>query len=233
MCGRFTLTESDKELLAARLGVSAEALANFRPRYNIAPLQSHFVITTVYEKRELLAASWGLIPRWASNASRASQSINAKAETVEVKPTFGEAFKMRRCVVPADGFYEWTGARDSRRPLWIHRRDRALLLFAGLYETWAPKPGGFETTFTILTCAPNSLIAAIHNRMPVILSERDADDWMNPRENEPLSLKRLLVPAPDDLLVTQCASLLVNSVKNEGTELLAGFDVARQLMLQF
>jgi putative SOS response-associated peptidase YedK len=233
MCGRFTLTESDRELLAGRLGIAADALADYRPRYNIAPLQGHFVITTEYENRKLLAAKWGLVPHWAKNGSRAAQSINAKAETVEVKPTFGEAFTRRRCAVPADGFYEWTGTKDSRRPLWIHRHDGELLLFAGLYETWKAEAGQSETTFTILTCAPNSVMSPIHNRMPVILSERDADDWMNPRESEPLSLKRLLVPAPAELLAVQSASLLVNNVKNEGPELLDGSKTQRQLMFQF
>jgi putative SOS response-associated peptidase YedK len=233
MCGRFTLTESDRVLLAGRLGIAADALADYRPRYNIAPLQGHFVITTAYENRKLLNAKWGLVPHWAKNVSRAAQSINAKAETVEVKPTFGEAFRRRRCVVPADGFYEWTGTKDARRPLWIHRHDGEPLLFAGLYETWQPKAEQAETTFTILTCAPNSLIAPIHNRMPVILSDRDAEEWINPRESEPLSLKRLLVPASDDLLVVQPASLLVNNVKNEGPELLDGFKTQRQLMFQF
>jgi putative SOS response-associated peptidase YedK len=220
MCGRFTLTERDLERLARKLGVPVDALVNYSARYNIAPMQNHFIVTAEYESRKASVARWGLVPRWAKDNKRASQCINAIAETVEVKPSFRDAFKQRRCVVPADGFYEWSGPRSARRPQWIHRRDGELMLFAGLYESWRPPEGESETTFTIITCAPNAVTAPIHNRMPVILSDRDADDWMNPREPDPLSLKRLLVPAPDDLLTVQPASPLANSVKNEGPELL-------------
>jgi putative SOS response-associated peptidase YedK len=146
--------------------------------------------------------------------------INAKAETVDKLPSFREAFERRRCVVPADGFFEWRGPKARREPLWIHPADGALLLFAGLFEAWQPQLGEWRTTFTILTTAANRTIEPIHNRMPVILDEAGADDWMNGRERDPLSLKRLLAPAPDDLLVVRPASPLVNSVKNEGPELL-------------
>jgi putative SOS response-associated peptidase YedK len=164
--------------------------------------------------------AWGLVNRWAKDNSRAGQCINAKAETVEARPSFRDAFKKRRCVVPADGFYEWTGPKSARRPMWIHRADGKLMLFAGLYEDWFPEKARLETTFTIITCEPNAVIQPIHNRMPVILDNRAADDWMNPTEADPLSLKRMLIPAPDDLLLAQPASPLVNSVKNDGPELL-------------
>jgi putative SOS response-associated peptidase YedK len=157
---------------------------------------------------------------WARDNSRASQCINAKAETLEQRATFREAFQQRRCVVPANGFYEWTGPKSQRQPLWIHPRHRGLMLFAGLYESWYPERNQPEVTFTIVTCAANVEIAGIHDRMPVVLDERAAEDWMNPRERDPLSLKRLLVPAPADLLAMQPASPLVNSVKNEGPALL-------------
>ncbi|MBV8451418.1 MAG: SOS response-associated peptidase, partial [Deltaproteobacteria bacterium] len=187
---------------------------------NIAPLQRHFIVTTEYENRKLALARWGLVNRWAKDASWAARCINAKAETVEKLASFRDAFKKRRCVIPADGFYEWRGPKGKREPLWIHRTDGKLLLIAGLYEAWQNEPGQWETTFTIITCTPNAVMASIHNRMPVILSAMDADDWMNPREENPLDLKRLLAPAPDDLLVTQKASPLVNSVRNEGPGLL-------------
>jgi putative SOS response-associated peptidase YedK len=113
-----------------------------------------------------------------------------------------------------------TGPKGKRQPLWIHRRAGGLLLFAGLYESWYPEKDRPALTFTIVTCAANAAIAAIHDRMPVVLDERAADDWMNPRERDPLSLKRLLVPAPHDLLAMRRAPPLVNSVKNEGPALL-------------
>jgi len=220
MCGRFTLTWDDLNALATELGVAQEYLADYKPRYNIAPLQRHFIVTTEYENHRLTPAKWGLVNRWARDASWAARCINAKSETVEKLASFRDAFKKRRCVIPADGFYEWRGPKGKREPLWIHRTDGKLLLFAGLYEAWQKEPEQYETTFTIITCPPNAVMASIHNRMPVILSAKDAEDWMNPREDHPLDLKRLLVPAPEDLLVTQRVSPLVNYVRNEGPELL-------------
>jgi putative SOS response-associated peptidase YedK len=177
-------------------------------------------LKTKYESREAIPATWGLVNSWAKDTSRASMCINAKAETVDKLPSFREAFAKRRCVVPADGFYEWRGPTARREPLWIHPAEDALLLFAGLFEAWQFQPSEWRTTFTIITTAANRTIEPIHNRMPVILDEAGAADWMNGREPDPLSLKRLLVPAPDNLLVVRPASPLVNSVKNEGPELL-------------
>ena len=201
-------------------GAPESELGDYAPRFNIAPTQTYFVLTTRYESRKLIPATWGLVNTWAKDASRASMCINAKAETVDRLPSFREAFERRRCVVPADGFYEWRGPKDRREPLWIHRADGGLLLFAGLYEAWQREPGQWQTTFTIITTSANRRLEPIHNRMPVILDEAAADDWMNPREPDPRALKRLLVPAADELLVTRPASPLVNSAKNEGPELL-------------
>jgi putative SOS response-associated peptidase YedK len=173
-----------------------------------------------YENRKAASAKWGLINREEKDRSLAARRINARAETVNVAPSFGEAYRQRRCVVPADGFYEWSGPKNKRMPQWLHRADGRLILLAGLYEAWTPEAGVSETTFTIITTTPNALIAPIHNRMPVVLSDRDADDWTNPRETNPRSLKRLLVPAADGVLEIRPASALVNSVKYDGPELL-------------
>jgi putative SOS response-associated peptidase YedK len=220
MCGRFTLTERDGRLVEARLGVPTGALSDYSRRYNIAPTQPYFVVVMAYENRAIIPAKWGLVPRGSKDASRAAQCINARSESVESRPAFRDAFRSRRCVVPADGFYEWSGPRTARQPHWIHRRDGQLLLFAGLYEEWQPAGTDAETTFTILTCAANSTMAHVHDRMPVILSDREADDWMNPREAVPHALKRMLLPAADDVLEMRAASPLVNNVRNEGPELL-------------
>jgi putative SOS response-associated peptidase YedK len=225
MCGRFSLTEPDRNLLEARLGVPAGALGDYSPRYNIAPTQDYFVVVMDFENRAIVRAKWGLVPQGSKDTSRASQAINARSETVESRPIFRGAFKRRRCVVPADGFYEWSGPRSARQPWWIRRRDGQLLLFAGLYEEWTPAGGNAITTFTILTCAANSTMARVHDRMPVILCDRNADDWMNPREADPLVLKRMLIPAADDALEMRPASPLVNNVRNEGPELLASVDL--------
>jgi putative SOS response-associated peptidase YedK len=123
-------------------------------------------------------------------------------------------------VIPADGFFEWTGPRSARRPLWFHRSDEGLLLFAGLYEAWQAQPGQWETTFTIITTAANAAMAPYHDRMPVVLGDAAADDWMNPRVEDPASLKPLLTPAPDDLLVTRAVSPKLSSPKFDSPELL-------------
>jgi putative SOS response-associated peptidase YedK len=178
------------------------------------------VIRSKYERREFLPARWGLVNSWAANTSSAASCINAKAETIETRPSFKDAFANRRCLVPADGFYEWRGRKDNREPLWIHSANGGLLWLAGLYESWQPEPGHWQRTFTIITTRANGLIEPIHDRMPVVFNERAAEDWMNPGERDPLRLKSLLVPAPDDNLILSPASSLVNSVKNDGPELL-------------
>src|SRR5690242_10474494 len=130
MCSRFSLAE-ERDFLAARLRVSAMSLANYRPRYNIAPRQEHCIVTTEYEDRKLTRAKWGLL-FGPGKQGHEQYSINARAESVESRPTFAEAFTHRRCAIPASGFYEWAGPSQARQPYWIHRRDGDLLLFAGL-----------------------------------------------------------------------------------------------------
>ncbi len=220
MCGRFTITRRDGNMLAAELGVAADSFVDYRPRYNVAPTQMHYVVRVKFENREVLPARWGLVNTWAKDASTAAKNINARAETVESRRAFREAFIKRRCVVPADGFFEWTGPKTARQPTWFHREDNQLLLFAGLYESWRPKPDQWETTFTILTTDANSVTRQYHDRMPVILADRDADDWMDPRAPDPLALKKLLVPAPADLLIATSVSPDVNDVDNDSPDLL-------------
>jgi putative SOS response-associated peptidase YedK len=217
MCGRFTLTWDEWRPVAAAVGVPDhdDYAAIYRPRWNIAPTDEHFVITSEYERRRVQRAKWGLVNRWAHDDKRAAAAINAKGETVDSRSTFREAFAQRRCVIAADGFYEWSGPKNRRQPHWIHPQSGGLILFAGLYEAWYPARNQPELTFTIITCDANTALAPIHDRMPVILDEGAAEDWMNPREAQPASLKRLLIPSPNDMLVIQPASPLANSVKNK------------------
>ena len=121
-----------------------------------------------YADRQALRASWGLINHWAKDRKTGFKQINARAETVHERPAFRDAFKKRRCVVPAVGFYEWQGQKEKRTPLWFHRPDGGLLLFAGLYESWQPEPDTWEPTYTIITTEANGLISRVHDRMPVI-----------------------------------------------------------------
>lgn len=213
----MTLTETEPHELAEALGVpDTQVPSSYRPRYNIAPMQEHLVVRLEYEERELLVARWGLVNSWAKDNHDAARRINARAETVERMPAFRSAFKKRRCVVPCDGFYEWTGPRNARRPLWFHRPYGGLLFLAGLYESWQPSPETWERTFTVITTGPNELTRPIHDRMPVILRPDDVDRWLDPKETDTALLKGLLVPAPEELLAFTPVSPLVNSVWNDG-----------------
>ena len=150
-----------------RIDADSDVATSYRPRFNIVPTDQHFIVTSEFERRRVQGARWGLVNRRAIDNRRASQCINGKAETLEQRATFREAFHQRRCVVPADGFYEWTGPKSKRRPLWIHPRAGDLMLFGGLYESWYPERNKREVTFAIVTCAANAAIGEIHDRMPV------------------------------------------------------------------
>ena len=202
------------------LGVPIEQLVDYEPRYNIAPSQQQWIIRMEHEDREALRARWGLINHWAKDNKTGFKQINARAETVHQRPVFRDAFKKRRCVVPADGFYEWQGAKGKRMPLRFHRPDGGLLFLAGLYESWQPEPGTWEPTYTIITTEATGLISSVHDRMPVILPEERVDDWLYPKEIDTDKLRALLVPAADDLLISTAASPSVNSVKNDDPSLL-------------
>ena len=222
MCGRFTLTCEDREGLAGALGVPAEQLpeAEHRPRYNIAPTDSHWVLHMKLEDRELLPAKWGLVNRWAKDATRAVRQINGRAESLAKAPAYRDAFQKRRCAVPADGFFEWVGQKDARRPIWFHRPDGGVFFFAGLYESWEFQPGRWQRTFTIVTTTPNSVVEPVHDRMPAILLDDAVDDWIFSGAADNEKLLALLKPPPDALLVATPVSQRVNSVKNDGPDCL-------------
>jgi putative SOS response-associated peptidase YedK len=224
MCGRMTLTRSDwDELLVeltealaktslGRISVDEGAASLYRPRYNVAPVQHHPFLRSQGGQARLGFALWGLLTRGRGKPP----AINARAETVPFKPAFQEAFVSRRCVVPADGFFEWQSSPQGRQPLWFHRPDGKLLLLAGLFEqepTSASQPA--RTRFAVLTTAPNRLLAAVHDRMPALLSVAEAARWLAEPE------QKLLHPAPEDLLVATPVSLRVNSVRNDDPDCLA------------
>jgi putative SOS response-associated peptidase YedK len=222
VCGRFTLTYRERQRLAEELGVPPEQLPleEYKPRYNIAPTDPHWILRQRYEQRQLLPANWGLVNSWARDARRAAAQINARAESLDRLPAFRDAFQRRRCVVPADGFFEWAGEKESRRPLWFHRANGGLLLFAGLYESWQKAPGEWQRTFTIVTTRANEVVAPVHDRMPVILLDEAIDHWLHEKESDPERLRSLLTPAPPELLVAQPVSRRVNSVRNDDPDCL-------------
>lgn len=211
MCGRFTLTVHHISSSLERLGVNwaPEVLEGYRPRYNIAPSNRHWFLRSDAARRELVPATWGLINHWSKDPSVAFKQINARAETLAERPAFREAFKKRRCVIPADGFYEWHGPKGARDPVWFHGADGGLLWFAGLFEDWVrPQTGEVKTTFTIVTTAANELVSSVHNRMPALIAEGDFDAWL---EGE--APGALLRPAPVDRLKARPVSRRVSSVK--------------------
>jgi putative SOS response-associated peptidase YedK len=210
------MTRADREELAMELGVPAASLRDYRPRYNIAPTDQHWIVRVKREEREIQPALWGLVNSWATDRKRAAAQINARAETLATRAAFKEAFQKRRCVVPADGFFEWTGPKTARRPVWFHRADGGLILFAGLYESWQPEPDTWERTFTIITTDANDVVRSVHDRMPVILTGEAVDAWIHGDG----AFASLLVPAAADLLIATPVSTLANSVKNDDPSVL-------------
>lgn len=231
MCGRFTLTRNDFRMLAHDLGATfdEDAAGLYRARYNIAPTDPHWIVRTKAEERQLLPAKWGLVNSWAPDMKGAARQINARSESAPARPAFRDAFRERRCIVPADGFYEWIGTKASRRPVWYHAPDGGLLLFAGLYESWRdPRDGARTRTFTILTTDANGVVAPVHDRMPVILPAERVDDWLHvPATGEDAyaaSVAELLRPAADGVLVATEVSQRANSVKNDDEGCIAPAD---------
>lgn len=207
MCGRFTLTLDPVELRQAfNLGEMPE---EWIPRYNIAPTQPVAVVTDA-ATRKVEFMRWGLVPSWAKDISIGSKLINARGETIAEKPSFRSAFAKRRCLVLADGFYEWqkTGAKSPSIPYYIHIEDNSPFAFAGLWEFWRSPEGDGLTTCTIITTEPNARIAPIHDRMPVILNPQTAWEWLG--TGTPEALLKLIKPYPAEELVAYRVSRMVN-----------------------
>jgi putative SOS response-associated peptidase YedK len=222
MCGRYLLT-SPVDLL--RQVFRFMERPNLGPRYNIAPTQDVPVVRLTREgdRRELKMMRWGLVPYWADDLKIGNRLINARAETIARAPAFREAYQRRRCLVPADGFYEWRKEGKQKQPLLIRRKDRAPFAFAGLWERWQQPDGQVLRSCTIVTCPPNALVAEIHNRMPVILGPDAWERWLDPAAGDG---RELLGPCPADWLDAVAVSPRVNSPANDDPECLAPPDAA-------
>ena len=181
MCGRFAFY-SPAEAAAALFG--ADACSGFDPSYNLAPTQSIPVVRNAEQGRELVALRWGLVPFWAKDLSIGNRMINARAETVAEKPSFRNAYRKRRCLVLADGFYEWHKEGEQKTPYFICAKDGKPMGFAGLWEDWTDKETGESVqTATIVTTAANDFMAPLHQRMPVIFTPDNGDRWLNMDDN--------------------------------------------------
>jgi putative SOS response-associated peptidase YedK len=215
MCGRFSFSEFDG--IGERFLIEPPTL---KPNYNVAPSQDVPVI--IYDGSNRLAMfRWGLIPFWAKDPSIGNKMINARAETVDEKPSFKHSLQRKRCLVLADGFYEWKKEGSTKRPHRISLKNKDLFGFAGLWDTWKSPAGDIINSCSIITTSPNELMAVIHNRMPVILPREVEQLWLDQGITDSHFLKSLLKPYPADLMIAYEVSTLVNSPKNNGPECLA------------
>ncbi|SFI30175.1 Putative SOS response-associated peptidase YedK [Paenibacillus sp. UNC496MF] len=220
MCGRYTITVTLEELLL-HYWISDSNAPYQQPKYNVAPGQMVLAVIHDGEKNRLGELKWGLVPSWAETTKLAAKMINARSETVWEKPAFRKLMERKRCVIPADGFYEWRQEEGRKQPMRIVRRDRKLFSMAGLYDTWISPDGVKLSTCTVLTTAPNELMEPIHNRMPVILRPEDEATWLDRSERDNATLNRLLRPFPSELLEAYPVGAQVGSVAKDDESCIA------------
>lgn len=218
MCGRYRL--SRRKQLIEEYFDSTSSDDDWTPRYNIAPTQSVPVIRQkpMHPEREMSMMRWGLIPSWAKDASGGARMINARSETAATKPAFSDPLRLRRCLIPADGFYEWQRNGKSRQPFCFEVNDGSLFAFAGIWDQWRESNGKTIETCSILTTTANILTASIHDRMPVILSPESYDLWLDPGMKNVEAVSELLKPLDAKLMRLHPVSPRVNSVLNDDAE---------------
>lgn len=218
MCGRYALRTLSKSLAKA-FGV--EEVPEYEARFNIAPTQTIAGVRQTPDGREVKFLKWGLVPSWAKDASMGAKLINARSETVTEKPSFREAFKRRRCLIPADGFYEWARAGGKKQPYFFRLRDEQPFGFAGLWDRWQGGDGAVIESCTILTTEANDMLKPVHDRMPVILHPEDYEMWLDDDERKTDLRRDLLQPFPAEEMLGHLVSTLVNSARSQGADLVA------------
>lgn len=228
MCGRYTSSTPASDL-AEYFGVDEVVAPELGARYNVAPTDETYAVAESSEGRRLGTFRWGLVPFWAKDVKVGAKMINARAEGLLDKPAFRRPFERRRCIIPADGFYEWERvSAKKKQPWYITRADHQPMAFAGLWESWRPVQGSDENkvrSCVIITGEPNDAVARLHDRMPVLLPPDVWDAWLDPDNDDVASLQGLLVPAPSDLLELVPVSTAVNTVTNDGPELIEPVDL--------
>jgi putative SOS response-associated peptidase YedK len=217
MCGRYTIIASPEALRAL---FRYEEQPNFPPRYNLAPTQPIAIVRLVDGKRHFALVRWGLLPSWVKDPKTFTLLINARGESAAEKPAFRAAMKRRRCLIPADGFYEWQAAGERKRPFYVHAKSGAPLAFAGLWETWTGPNGEELETAAIVTTQANRTLKPIHERMPVIVPPEGFDLWLDGANVDATTASALIAPAPDSLLEAYEISTAVNRTANDNPKLL-------------
>jgi putative SOS response-associated peptidase YedK len=231
MCGRFVSSSQPDEIARYFGAEPSEALAEAAPtaNYNVAPTNEVIIVVESNDARRLELARWGLVPSWAKDPGIGAKMINARSETLATKPAFKRVFERKRCIIPADGFYEWQVVPGQKRkqPMFIHRADGDRFAFAGLWELWRdPNDPTAEPlrTCTIITGAANEAIAPIHDRMPVMLPPDAWSTWLDPEVRDLDVVGRLLVPAPASIIAVHPVSTAVNHVRNKDASLIDPVD---------
>lgn len=219
MCGRYTITVTLEELMEMFDAEDATGDGLLLPRFNIAPTQPGPAIISHGGHNRMGQLRWGLIPSWAKDEKIGFQTINAKAETVQDKPAFRTSFQKKRCLIPADGYYEWQQQGTTKQPYRIVLKDRPVFAFAGLYDTWVSPDGKKISTYTIITTTANSLTEKLHPRMPVILPREQQSNWLDSTAS-PSALMSLLVPYESSRMDLYPVAPTVGNVRNEGPELI-------------
>ncbi len=221
MCGRFS-NDAKPEQIEKEFKIGKLNPKLFTPRYNIAPTQMIPVVLEQSGERVIESLRWGLIPSWSKDESIGSKMINARAETLAEKPSFRDAFKKHRCIIPASGFYEWQKqSKGAKQPFYFRMKDKDVFGFAGLYEQWLDKETGEQIeTFTIITTEANKVLEPIHERMPVILKSKDYDQWLDAKEKDTSELQKLLAPYPSEKMKSYAVSKSVNSPSKDSPELI-------------
>lgn len=233
MCGRFTIVSPTNRIVSQfEVDEVDDSVGESGPDWNVSPRRMVLAVRDHDDRRVLSRLRWGLVPGWAKDVAIGDRLINARAETLAEKPSFRRAFARKRCLIPADGFYEWAavpvaGAKPRKQPFYVHRRDDAPLALAGLWETWKvpegtslPTPDGWLRTCTIVTTDANAVLAPVHHRMPVVLERAAWDEWLDPDVDDVGALARLLRPAADDRLVLHAVSTKVNGSRANGPDLI-------------
>ncbi|MEM5017809.1 SOS response-associated peptidase [Metabacillus indicus] len=221
MCGRYTLFAEYAELVERfQIGAAAIEEDEYAISYNIAPSQHVAAVINDGKQNRMGYLRWGLIPPWAKDEKIGYKTINARAETLSEKPSFRNAFMKKRCLIPADSFYEWKREEGTKTPMRIKLKSGAPFAMAGLWESWKSKEGKVVHSCSVITTEPNRLMSTIHDRMPVILKEVDESSWLNPKHTDPDYLRQFLKPFDEAQMEAFEVSSEVNSVKNNGPHLI-------------